>query len=93
MTALPEDYASDFQVFKSLLAKFKKGEKAHAVYRGFDADEQKFERNEMTFVKKTTVEHAGEDHEGYEIKHVTPMGPSRSRPDTRAETEYRPQSP
>jgi len=71
---LPKDHASEYRIFHSLLKKFKEGEKAHAAYSSLNEEEQVFERNEMTILRKTTIEHGTESHEGYLLETTSPMG-------------------
>lgn len=70
----PENHATDFEVFRRLLAKFKRGEKAHEAYVTLDTEEVLFKRHEMTILEATEFERAGEKHAGYRVKAVAPMG-------------------
>ena len=71
---LPKDHASDLQIFRRLLGRFRQGEKAHAAYSSLDDDEQVFKSHEMTIVRKATTQHGAESHEGYLLEMVSPMG-------------------
>lgn len=73
---LPENHMTDYLMFRTLVAKFEKGEKAHAAYVSLDAEEQSFKPKQMTILGRKTIEHGGAKFAGYDVLVVSPTGPA-----------------
>lgn len=71
---LPSDFSTEYETFKLLLDKFKRGETAQAAFSTLDAKDQVFKPNAMTILRKTAFEHGGETYEAYAIKSVSQLG-------------------
>ena len=69
---LAKEHNTDFRVFMEQLKRFKRGETARGVYKTLDVESRTYSDCTLTITGKTTIEHAGEKHEGYVIEQVSP---------------------